>query len=458
VVESFLRAGLMSSSLDVLPRLIHNHKMEMHRLNYFNPYQSKGEWYEDQLTRAFLVVVRMIPLALSGFLDLIREKQISVRSEKPISSFSELLTYDFTPYTQRRTVPQTTGRLISVLMTDEGWKQETHIERSERKPVYDGVLCFDPEWIVIIENKPFDNIRRGQLNPGPESHDIKIDEKAIELSWREVVRNLTALLDASILSGSERRLLEDFLEFLDDQFSYLNPYDTFGLCKNSSTLVEKRCKKILESIGSGQVEWHGGWHTWYFELKDSPAKRCALHPSPRANPKWIELEINPADTMVQAKAFYKYLRAHGTEAFLNLRNLGWIIEPNFHFGYFAKGFGHDVVTSLSLEAYLNYWAAPLQPINQLRPDEQGFQSRLRQFVNEGLIAESDIEDVCLKATKLGAINLNVIPGVEMKYRWPLADAVAIDKSPGMVDESRNKVSEAIATWGGELPRTGEMAV
>jgi trans-aconitate methyltransferase len=59
---------------------------------------------------------------------------------------------------------------------------------------------------------------------------------------------------------------------------------------------------------------------------------------------------------------------------------------------------------------------------------------------------------------LGAINLNVIPGVEMKYRWPLADAVAIDKSPGMVDESRNKVSEAIATWGGELPRTGEMAV
>jgi hypothetical protein len=129
----------------------------MDRLNYFNPYQSKGEWFEDQLTRAFLVVVKMVPLALSGFLDLIREKQTAAKSERPISSFSELLNYDFGFYTQRVEVPQTTGRLISVAMTEEGWTHEAPIaliEESERNPVYDGVLCFDPEWIVIIENKP----------------------------------------------------------------------------------------------------------------------------------------------------------------------------------------------------------------------------------------------------------------------------------------------------------------
>src|SRR6266478_2883306 len=104
----------------------------MDRLNYFNPYQSKGQWYEDQLTRAFLVVVKMVPLALSGFLDLIREKQITAKSDRPISSFSDLLTYDFTPYTQRRSVPLATGRLISVAITDEGFVAKDPIKESER--------------------------------------------------------------------------------------------------------------------------------------------------------------------------------------------------------------------------------------------------------------------------------------------------------------------------------------
>ena len=32
------------------------------------------------------------------------------------------------------------------------------------------------------------------------------------------------------------------------------------------------------------------------------------------------------------------------------------------------------------------------------------------------------------------------------------DAIAIDKGGGMIDEIRRKVSEGLATWGGELPR------
>ena len=41
----------------------------MDRLNYFAPYESKKSWHEDQLTRAFLVVLRYVPMAQAVFLE-----------------------------------------------------------------------------------------------------------------------------------------------------------------------------------------------------------------------------------------------------------------------------------------------------------------------------------------------------------------------------------------------------
>ena len=44
----------------------------MSHLNYFKPYISKSSWLEDQLTRAFLVVLRYSPITLFSFYDYIR--------------------------------------------------------------------------------------------------------------------------------------------------------------------------------------------------------------------------------------------------------------------------------------------------------------------------------------------------------------------------------------------------
>src|ERR1019366_7923789 len=104
----------------------------MERLNYFSPYQSKGAWHEDQLTRAFLVVVRMVPLALAGLLDLIRDQQVVRGSALAIPSSTELLTHDVEIETQKNSISQATGRLVSVVMTDEDWKPEHDVVASDR--------------------------------------------------------------------------------------------------------------------------------------------------------------------------------------------------------------------------------------------------------------------------------------------------------------------------------------
>src|SRR6266446_5780221 len=176
----------------------------MERLNYFNPYQSKGAWHEDQLTRAFLVIVKMVPLALSVLLDLIRDKQNVAKGDKPLPSLSDLLTYDLKIQTQKMSVPQTTGRLISVLMTDEHWTAENKIQESSRDARYDGVICFDPDWIIVIENKPSHvNVWADQVNPSlpVDAHQIEIDPQLVNLRWADVVTRLTALLDANWLGS-----------------------------------------------------------------------------------------------------------------------------------------------------------------------------------------------------------------------------------------------------------------
>jgi hypothetical protein len=65
------------------------------------------------------------------------------------------------------------------------------------------------------------------------------------------------------------------------------------------------------------------------------------------------------------------------------------------------------------------------------------------------MAEGEVADICSKAASLGAINMNIIPGLDVLYRWPLSAAAAIDKQKGrFVEEVREKTNEAVATWGG----------
>jgi len=427
----------------------------MDRLNVFNNYKSKGEWHEDQLTRAYLVVVKNVPLAMSVFLDLVRETQRRQESASLLPSLTELLTLTISVHTQRTSIPQTTGRLVSVVMTDEYWTPEHAVENSERGARYDGILCFDPDWIIVIENKPLSsNIWSEQVNPNladDSEIDIGSNEKAVGLRWSDVVKRLNALLNVNALGKAERQLVEDFLELVDDHFKYLNPFDTIGQCKDSRSLLERRCRRILESIAPERVKYQRDWPSWYIELVPHyPTKMCGLYPKQTDDKvSGIELAMYPGDTMNQARTLFKYLAGNGDDRLLNLRNLGYTVKPNFHFSFIRRGLGHGVNTALSLTEYLHYWMPP-RTIDQILPNNRGFESQLRHFVDSRLIAEEDVPKICAQSADLGANVLNVIPGVQILFTWTLADAAAMDRLGSMVNEVRQRANEILATWGGEL--------
>lgn len=439
----------------------------MERLNYFNPYQSKAVGHEDQLTRAFLVVLRMVPHAFCGFLDLIRDKQLLAGNRMPLPSNSDLLTQNSAIQTQCSAVPQKSGQLISVLLTDQDGKELHSVQESARGARYDGVICFEETWIIVLENKPrHQDVWLEQVNPSlpSEEHKITIDPQLIVLRWPDVINRLSSLLNVKWLGNTDRLLIEDFLDFLNEHFPYLNPYDTFGRCKASKALLEKRCEAILNSLAPGRVKWQGLWSNYYLDLHcpaakttEAPVKRRVLRPVPQGEAFDIQLAMWPGDTMNQARAFYRHLADQGLAPFLNLREMGWELSTNFHFGFIQKGFGHGVRTTQSVDEYIRYWMDHVASIAQIIPDSNGFARPLQTLAAQGLISDSDVSLVSAEAAKLGATNMNVIPGLELSYRWSLTDAATIDKSKGgMVEEVRKKAMEAMRTWGGDFATNTEL--
>ena len=78
-----------------------------------------------------------------------------------------------------------------------------------------------------------------------------------------------------------------------------------------------------------------------------------LYLSPSAEGR-VELLLYPADTLTQARAFWSNTRI--VETVLELRDSGWRVNPNFHFGFMERGLTWTE-TRTSVDPYAGYWLA-----------------------------------------------------------------------------------------------------
>ncbi len=416
----------------------------MNHLNYFEPYKSKGPHHEDQLTRAFLVVLRMVPLVQTTFIDLIRSYQILNEHDRVLPTLTEPQMKLDNIQTQVKNITDSQGYLVSLLMTNKNWTPETKIENVDRSARYDGVIYFDsdPKWILVIENKPWsENVWEEQLNPSiAEDSEIEIVEDPVGIDWKEVIEHLSALLQKQLVHGAEALLIEDFLTFVDTHFGYLNPFSKFSICKDDPYLINRRCVRILESISIGEVQ---GQH---IELgsNDLPARRIYLGIKREQDNNWcIELKIHPGDTMAQARALYESLN---TDALQDLTNRGWNIDPNLHFSHIQKHL-YWTNTPLDLEAYINFWEQNPQMISQVNRDSSDFCDFFLQLLQDELISCEDVSGLEENFTKTGRSYLRTCPGLSCIYRWNREEALRLDDSEDtFIDEVRQKITRLLETW------------
>lgn len=429
----------------------------MSHLNYFEPYQSKAKWHEDQLTRAYLIVLRYSPSALFMFYDKIYNSIANLADKKrlqieiPVISELDLTTVQFeTQVTDLRNV--VSNRLISVLITDEKFEPAADVTSSDRGARYDGVISFSRDLALIIENKPRSyNVWEEQLSPNLTglSDGIEVTKIPAIIEWKEIIKSLTLLKSLASLSGAEKIIINDFLDYIDINFPFLNPYDNLSLSKNNYDLLLRRIKNIFLKLALREenVKYHQGWSTYYLETGFEEIKMIGLEIKMKDN-NWenLNLSLYFGDTLNQSRFFYKHKM--NFDSISRLIDLKWRYIPNFHISHIQKHLIWFDTPEISKEKYFEYWTSNIDKIKQYSKSDL---LSLLEELNELKLIEIDTE----KKTEINEniINsnrryFNICPGFALIYPYSSEDAIKMDLKNELAPDIKRKIQEVL----GILPK------
>lgn len=422
----------------------------MDHLNVFNAYKNLSNNHEDELTRSFLILVKNIPMVQVMFFEMIRKELPEVNIESIASgdlSLEEIYT-QMTHANNIFTSGNVDGRtLVSIIISDDKYEGETTVKHEERNARYDGVALCNPSWLFIIENKPSkDNIWAGQLNPNiPKDSDITVVDKPCCLSWRGILTGLNSLMQNNMVSGIERTLISDFIEYVDNKYRWLNPYTTFDVCKGDKYLLDKRCISAMSNFEirgkKSDVLYHRGWK-YYIESGRNTIKQIALDSSKNGDDWSVTVWLHPGDTMSAARESFEKM---DTAKLLELKNLGFKIESNFHIAFRSSNLLW-FEGSLSVENYLKYWKQNYKELRQIkRPEFQSFFDNMEKI---GMIVAEDRNGIQEKILNKNYPNLNICAGFTITYTWDSKTAISLDKSGKFDEDFANKVISAFNVIGG----------
>jgi hypothetical protein len=254
--------------------------------------------HEDQLTRAYLVLLKHSSRVFFTFVEYCRNRHKTSGNEEPIPII-DFLEQDWEIETQRGNPEINTKYLLSILITDSQIKTAgSSVQTSKRNARYDGIITFGSKLTMVIENKPRSgDVWLDQMNPTEQNlaDGITIYPKPTVLEWKEIIKQLNHLLTIPNISGCEKIMIEDFLSYIDEKFNFLNPYDRFHQCKRDKELLNRRIENLLKSISKpipsdeNIVKCHHGPLSYYIQTPYREIERICLGLSGEGNESSITL-------------------------------------------------------------------------------------------------------------------------------------------------------------------------
>jgi len=426
----------------------------MERLNYFHPYVSKRPHHEDQLTRAYLVLLKYSFSVLTSFYDYCskeyNENPENKTEQKRLPYLNDLIQMDWHFETQKGNPIIDSELLLSVLITDEKikeWAKES-VSRNIRNARYDGIISIGDKMTLIIEVKPnSDNVWFQQLLPSRENlnEDTIVLRKPVILQWKEIIKQLTNLVTFTTLNCQERMLVSDFLEFVDYYFPFLNPYDTFSLCKDDEHLLFRRIDNLLKviSIDNSLVDYHRGWG-YIIRVKEffqDIYEIGMILEYNGENKSWhLELSIYFGETVSQARTLYtKQIN------WKILKENGWNIKPNPHIAFRSQNL--VFFSSNEIQKYIDYWKSNIPNIRQYKRDE--IESFLIELSNEDIIVYDDSKKKLMKDNFFDTAmsKINMCPGFGLLFKIDASDAIKMDDEKILPDFIKKKIIEAFSVTG-----------
>jgi hypothetical protein len=332
-----------------------------------------------------------------------------------------------------------------VLITDENIvKDNSVVKSSERNARYDGIITFGSNLTMVIENKPRSkHVWAGQLHPSQQNlagETIVYSNPAI-LEWKEVIKQLTHLLDVPTISGYEKMMIEDFLSYVNEGFSYLNPYDSLHQCNGSTELINRRLSNLLKSIAldENKVNIARKWG-FYIQTDYEPIQRIGLILNKNEKESFIELHLWFGDSPRQAISFYNSNLNIG-----HLKNTKWQIRPNFHVSFMSSNLVW--FESEDSERYLKFWKENVKEIyQQKRGDVQKYLKRLadKKIIKVTKDAEKELKE---RFYDTAMQNLNICPGFGIVFPFSLSEAEVLDKNGKLKFILAERIKEGLKVVG-----------
>jgi hypothetical protein len=154
-----------------------------------------------------------------------------------------------------------------------------------------------------------------------------------------------------------------------------------------------------------------------------------------------ELTIYPADTLTQAKAFYR--RHNAMAGVQTLVDGGWSVEPNFHFGSFQRGYCW-LCNERPLDEYMRLWIDRIAGEGAV--PRAGWDRYWSWLESERIACSEDrpeFDRIFVMSKRSDAVPR---PGLKLSRRWPLARASAPGGEPDFARDVREALDEALGAF------------
>jgi hypothetical protein len=436
-------------------------------LNYFHAYSND---HEDQLTRGLLCLLKLSPTLFAQVYDHVKSKYDELEMNLELYSMPRYSDANLSTYSSDIQVSGATevkaSYALSVLITDKTLPEQKKVNKGKRGARYDGVVTIAEELIIFIENKPRkENVWDEQLSPNlEETHPCVLLPSPVILQWKDIITILVGVKRNGLLSTTEAALVDDFCDFIDENFPYLNPYSTFELCKNNPELINRHLHLLLDKLASrynetnGNSEYntsrHSGWGAEILLLgEQTKEKGISMIGFP------IELtELGAWDMTVsmqfgvsqrQSKAIFE--RSITNEQVETLKAMGWNVNVFIWLG-FMQGNRQRIEpkSGKNVErAFIQHWHMNKHLIKQRQIASASDFALINELNENGLVNDLELAknvytDKFLRHEKIRKVNIS--PTIEFEKTFSKETLIIAERGKnieGLLEAGINDVLQTI---------------
>ena len=419
--------------------------MNIH-LNIFRPYQ-RDAGHEDQLTRAALITMRLVPQAYVAFLDLARCPDLASLAMPRFNMQTGTLSAPDVDTDD----PQHVEELVSVFLAPHEHVSEAIPDfQSQRAARYDGVVQHGSRLLVVIESKLFEAASDWQSLDINTSQITAETERRIHVRWNDLLERWWSLIEIGVLSATEQQILSEFADFAEEHFSWLLPFTTLERCGTDIGRRQRRLRSVLAEATDLSVSETGAGAVVMFP----PDQVLSIQRAELVDDGGsLTLAAWPAELVGQAQHLYSQRSRVDALLALGERD-GWELRPNFHISYFRAPPRARWYTSADehpARDYLEHWVEDVDDSVGRYPRAEVEKDEFWEWLlDRGYALAADRPGLeCLLAINVNAFDVR--PGIEISHTWDWVDAVRLDGAGGLVAEVRDALTSILGALDERLP-------